>query len=146
MAGAPPSPPSVLHRMRLRIYYEDTDFSGAVYHASYLRFLERGRTEWLRELGFDQRTAFEATTRIAFVVRRLSIDYLRPARMDDVVSIETGLREARGASLVLAQGVRREEERLVEAQVTVAALAAGRPVRLPARIREALAAAQAAGP
>jgi len=132
--------------MRLRIYYEDTDFSGAVYHASYLRFLERGRTEWLRELGFDQRTAFEATTRIAFVVRRLSIDYLRPARMDDVVSIETGLREARGASLVLAQGVRREEERLVEAQVTVAALAAGRPVRLPARIREALAAAQAAGP
>ncbi len=69
----------VLHRLSLRVYYEDTDFSGAVYHASYLRFFERARTEWLRGIGFDQRTAFAAIPPLSFVVKRLSIDYLRPA-------------------------------------------------------------------
>ncbi|MFI5014776.1 MAG: tol-pal system-associated acyl-CoA thioesterase [Hyphomicrobiales bacterium] len=127
-----------LHRLSLRIYYEDTDFSGAVYHANYLRFLERARTEWVRGTGFDQRAAFDGTPPTNFIVKRLSIEYLRPARMDDVITVETRLIEARGASLVLAQNVLRGEERLVEARVTVASLSGGRPARLPRLIREAL--------
>jgi acyl-CoA thioester hydrolase len=128
----------VLHRLSLRVYYEDTDFSGAVYHASYLRFFERARTEWLRGIGFDQRTAFAAIPPVSFVVKRLSIDYLRPAHMDDVIGVETSLIEARGASLVLAQHGLRGEEMLVEARVTVVSLSGGRPVRLPRPILRAL--------
>src|SRR6516225_3980419 len=91
---------SSLHTYELRIYYEDTDFSGAVYHASYLRFFERGRTEWLRGTGFDQRAAFEAKPPVTFVVTRLSIGYSRPAYMDDVIMIETRFVEARGATIL----------------------------------------------
>jgi acyl-CoA thioester hydrolase len=133
-----PRQPPTLHSLSLRIYYEDTDFSGAVYHANYLRFLERARTEWVRGTGFDQRAAFESTPSTSFVVKRLSIDYQRPAFMDDVITVETRLIEARGASLLLAQRILRRVERLVEAQVLVASLAGGRPVRLPQLIREAL--------
>src|SRR5689334_4538384 len=110
----------LLHRYELRIYYEDSDFSGAVYHASYLRFFERGRTEWLRGTGFDQRAAFEAKPPLTFVVTRLAIAYLRAARMDDAITIDTRLRQARGASLVLAQRALRGAELLAEAEVTVA--------------------------
>ena len=127
-----------LHRFSLRIYYEDTDFSGAVYHASYLRFFERARTEWLRALGFDQRAAFEARPPVTFVVTRLSIAYRRPAHMDDVITMETELLELRGASLVLAQRALRGEEILAQAEVTVAAIRGGRPVRLPRVIAAAL--------
>jgi acyl-CoA thioester hydrolase len=132
------SEPPSLHSLTLRIYYEDTDFSGAVYHANYLRFLERARTEWVRGTGFDQRAAFAATPPLSFVVRRLSIDYLKPAFMDDVITVETRLIEARGASLLLSQDVLRGVERLVEAKVLVASLAGGRPTRLPREIVEAL--------
>jgi acyl-CoA thioester hydrolase len=132
----------VLHSYKLRIYYEDTDFSGAVYHASYLRFFERGRTEWLRGTGFDQRAAFEAKPPLTFVVTRLAIAYLRPAHMDDVLTIETQLLEARGASLVLAQRALRSEEIVAKSEVTVAALSGGRPVRLPRGILQALGAGQ----
>jgi acyl-CoA thioester hydrolase len=103
----------ILHRLTLRIYYEDTDFSGAVYHASYLRFMERARTEWVRETGFDQRAAFQALPSTTFVVRRLSIEYCKPAFMDDLITVETALTEARGASLDLAQCVKRGDELLV---------------------------------
>ena len=133
----------VLHRYELRIYYEDTDFSGAVYHASYLRFFERGRTEWLRGTGFDQRAAFEAKPPLTFVVTRLAIAYLRPAHMDDVITIETHLAEARGASLVLAQRALRGADVLAEAEVTVASLSGRRPVRLPQAIAQALGTAPA---
>ena len=132
------------HSLSLRIYYEDTDFSGAVYHASYLRFFERARTEWLRDMGFDQRTAFEARPPVTFVVTRLSIEYRRPAQMDDVITIDTDLIEARGASLVLAQRASRGEEVIAEAEITVASLSGGRPVRLPRAITQALSAATAA--
>ncbi|SED44902.1 (3S)-malyl-CoA thioesterase [Rhizobiales bacterium GAS191] len=134
--------PLALHELTLRIYYEDTDFSGFVYHANYLRFMERGRTEWLRGLGIDQHAAFAMSPPLAFVVRRMTIDYLRPARMDDLVKVETGLVEMGGASLDLTQRVRRGEDTLVEANITVACVAGGRPVRLPRLIHEVLAARQ----
>ena len=133
----------LLHRYELRIYYEDTDFSGAVYHASYLRFFERGRTEWLRGTGFDQRAAFEAKPPLTFVVTRLAIAYVRPARMDDVITIDTQLAKARGASLVLAQSAFRGAQMLAEAEVTVASLAGGRPVRLPRAVVQAIGTAPA---
>jgi acyl-CoA thioester hydrolase len=129
---------SVLHSLTLRIYYEDTDFSGAVYHANYLRFLERARSEWVRQSGFDQKAAFHATPSITLVVRRMSIEYLKPAFMDDLVTIETRLIAARGASLHLSQCALRQSELLVDAKVHVASLAGGRPTRLPRRIIEAL--------
>src|SRR6185312_14016617 len=81
------------HRLAIRVYYEDTDFSGVVYHASYLRFMERGRTDYLRLLGADQRALFEETAReapgFAFVVRAMQLDFLKPAVMDDVLTIVT---------------------------------------------------------
>ena len=120
----------------VRVYYEDTDFSGAVYHASYLRFLERGRTEWLRGLGVDQRTLFEAAPPLAFVVRRMTIDWLRPARMDELLHVDTRAVALRGASIALRQRVRRGDERLVAAEVLVACVAGGRPARLPRALAE----------
>ena len=127
-----------LHVFPIRIYYEDTDFSGFVYHANYLRYMERARTEWVRGTGFDQSAAFGASPPVSFIVKRLSMEYLRPARMDDLIEIETRLVEARGASLALAQIILRGDETLVTGDVTVVSLAAGRPARLPRLIREAL--------
>jgi acyl-CoA thioester hydrolase len=128
----------ILHRLTLRIYYEDTDALGIVYHANYLRFMERSRTEWVRQTGFDQRAAFEATPPATFVVRRMAIEYYKPAFMDDVLTIETSLIEARGASLQLDQRIKRGDELLVEAKVLVASLSGGRPTRLPHQILAAL--------
>src|SRR5580704_15419348 len=100
--------------------------------------MERARTEWVRSTGFDQRAAFAATPSLAFVVRRVSIEYLKPACMDDMLAVETRLVAVRGASLDLAQRVLRDTERLVEAKVLVASLAGGRPTRLPPQILAAL--------
>jgi len=133
-----------VHTLPLRVYYEDTDFSGVVYHASYLRFLERGRTEFIRALGIDQ-AALHAADGFAFVVRRMTIDWLRPARMDDCISIETRPLALKGASLELAQRVLRDGEVLLEATVLVAGVAGGRPVRLPADLRRRLESAANAG-
>ena len=122
------------HAITVRVYYEDTDFSGAVYHAGYLRFLERGRTELLRAAGLDQ-AGLHAATGLGFVVRRMALEFLRPARMDDLLTVATQPREVRGASMVLRQEVRRGEELLVSADVTIAAVRAGRPVRIPEELR-----------
>jgi acyl-CoA thioester hydrolase len=127
-----------VHRLPLRIYYEDTDFSGAVYHASYLRFLERGRTEFLRGAGIDQSALHAGGEALHFAVRRLLIDYHRPARMDDVVVVETRAGAIRGASLHLAQRILREDEPIATAEVLVAAIVRGKPARLPDRLRSAL--------
>jgi acyl-CoA thioester hydrolase len=127
------------HRLALRVYYEDTDFSGLVYHANYLRFLERGRTEFIRALGIDQRS-LHAETGLAFVVSRMSLVFLRPAVMDDVVLVETVTRAARGAALVLGQRLLRGEAVLIEVEVTVVTVKGGRPQRLPEAIRAAIAA------
>ncbi|GJD55461.1 tol-pal system-associated acyl-CoA thioesterase [Methylobacterium dankookense] len=127
------------HRLPVRVYYEDTDFSGFVYHASYLRFMERGRTELLRGLAGDQSDLHREAGGLVFVVRRMAIDYLKPARMDDALVVETATRELRGASMHLAQAVTRDGEILVQAEVVVACVRGDRAIRLPDSLRRALA-------
>jgi acyl-CoA thioester hydrolase len=126
------------HRFPVRVYYEDTDFSGLVYHASHLRFMERGRTELSRELGIHQRALLEDgdSGAIFFVVRAMTIDFKRPARMDDLLAVETCVEEVGAASLALAQKIWRDAELLVVARVTVAAVEGGRARRLPPDVRE----------
>jgi acyl-CoA thioester hydrolase len=130
------------HVMPVRVYYEDTDFSGAVYHASYLRFMERGRTNYLRLLGADQRGLFEQTAQeapgFAFVVRSMQIEFLKPARMDDVLQIETVPDEVKGASIVLCQRVMRGQDVLIEARVRVAFVSGGRARPIPKPLRVAM--------
>ena len=130
------------HHLQVRVYYEDTDFSGAVYHASYLRFMERGRTNFLRLLGADQRALFEATAReapgFAFMVRSMQIEFLKPARMDDVLDVVTETEEARGASISLHQQVRRGDDVLVDARVKVAFVSGGRARPIPKALRAAM--------
>ena len=137
------------HRQSVRVYYEDTDFTGIVYHASYLRFMERGRTNYLRLLGADQRALFEEVAKqapgFAFVVRSMQIDFRKPARMDDVLEIVTAPLEVKGASVVLHQRVNRDEETLVEAKVQVAFVSGGRARPTPKALRVAMQADQAAG-
>ena len=124
------------HRLVLRVYYEDTDFSGFVYHASYLRFLERGRTEWLRERGLNQGAMAE--TSLVFVVRRLEIDYRKPARMDDSLTVETSAYPPGAASMRFSQAITRDDAVTVAAEVLVAAVRDGVPVRMSADIRARL--------
>lgn len=122
------------HRLVQRVYYEDTDFSGVVYHARYLHFLERGRTDYLRLLGVEQGglLSIDGGEGLAFVVHRMEIDFRRPARMDDLLTIETRSERAGGVKLVLAQTIRRGGEELISARVVIAVInAAGRPRRLP---------------
>lgn len=128
------------HRLALRVYYEDTDFSGAVYHASYLRFMERGRTEMLRACGLNQGALMAGREGAAygFVVRDMQISFLKPARMDDWLEVETILLALGGASLDLQQIIRREETILAKARVTIACVVNGRPLRLPEGVRQAL--------
>ena len=127
------------HHMQIRIYYEDTDFSGIVYHASYLRFMERGRTNHLRLMGAEQRALFaEAETEtpgFAFVVRSMTLDFLKPARMDDVLDVVTWPLQVKGASIVLAQEVRRGHDVLLKAEVRVAFISEGRAQPIPKSIR-----------
>jgi len=127
------------HVLPVRVYYEDTDFSGVVYHASYLRFLERGRTDFLRLAGVDQSSLHADGEGLIFAVRRMTIDYFKPARMDDVLVVETHTAEVRGASLLIKQRILRRDEVIVTAEVRVAAIAGGRPARIPDGLREILA-------
>lgn len=128
------------HRIRLRVYYEDTDLAGIVYYANYLKFIERGRSDWLRDLGLDQR-ALKEDRGLVFAVRRVEADYLSPARFDDVLEITTALTGMRPARLVLTQEVLRDDLVLFRAIVTIACLdASGRPVRLPDALCSVLAA------
>ena len=116
----------------MRVYYEDTDSGGVVYYANYLRFLERARTEWLRALGFEQ-TALAAVHGVVFVVRSISLDFLKPARFDDALEVTVESVET-GASLIeLVQHVQRGGERLVTARVELACVntATFKPVRIP---------------
>ena len=132
--------------MQVRVYYEDTDFTGIVYHANYLRFMERGRTNYLRLLGADHRALFEQTAQeapgFAFVVRTMTIDFLKPARMDDVLEISTTPQEVKGASITLKQQCRRGDELLCEASVRVAFISQGRARPIPKPLRIAMKADQ----
>ena len=126
------------HILPLRIYYEDTDAQGIVYYANWLRFLERGRTELLRLIGLEH-SALRAQSGIDWVVRRCTIDYRKPARLDETVDIVTGCGEMRGASLDMIQEARRGDDLLVSAELLIACMGInGRPVRLPAEARTAL--------
>ncbi|HUD87863.1 MAG TPA: tol-pal system-associated acyl-CoA thioesterase [Xanthobacteraceae bacterium] len=137
------------HVQIVRVYYEDTDFTGIVYHANYLRYMERGRTNYLRLLGADHRALFEATEKeapgFAFVVRSMGIDFLKPARMDDVLDVVTDPEEVKGASITLRQRVMRGDELLVEAHVRVAFISGGRARPIPKPLRVAMKADQEAG-
>jgi acyl-CoA thioester hydrolase len=130
------------HLLVVRVYYEDTDFTGIVYHANYLRYMERGRTNYLRLIGADHRALFEATEKeapgFAFVVRSMNIDFLKPGRMDDVLDIVTEPEEVKGASVTLRQRVMRGDELLVSASVRVAFVSAGRARPIPKPLRVAM--------
>ena len=131
------------HMMPVRVYYEDTDFTGIVYHANYLRYMERGRTNYLRLIGADHRALFEATEKeapgFASVVRSMNIDFLKPARIDDLLEVRTNPIPGTGVRLMLRQSIHRGGETLVEAKLTVVAVtAAGKPRRLPDALREKL--------
>jgi acyl-CoA thioester hydrolase len=123
------------HRLTLRVYYEDTDLAGVVYYANYLRFIERGRSEALRELGIDQ-VAMKRDLGLVFVVRSLTVDYLSPAVFDDVLEVRTRVTRLRGASVEMGQEVWRDGGCLNRVAVTIACMdSAGRPQRLPQDVR-----------
>jgi acyl-CoA thioester hydrolase len=135
-----PKSPAV-HSLPVRVYYEDTDFSGVVQHGAYVRFLERGRTEFLRVCGVNQSALFAGASPLAFAVRRMSVDYLKAAQMDDLLSVETRVAQLGGASIGMAQRILRGDEVMVTAEVRVAVVAAGRAQRLPPEIAAKLSAA-----
>jgi len=126
------------HRFECRVYYEDTDFAGIVYYANYLKFIERGRSELVRELGIDQK-AMKRDTGTVFAVRRVEADYLKPARYDDMLTIETRVSKVSGAQFVMPQEVTCDGVALFSGIVTVVCLApTGKPTRIPADIRRKL--------
>lgn len=125
------------HRFDLRVYYEDTDLAGIVYYANYLKFIERGRSEYLRSQGIDQR-ALQAEAGLVFAVRRIEADYLAPARLDDHLCVTTVPRSLSGARIVLDQAVARGDTVLFSSVVTIVCLGSGgRPARLPAAVAAA---------
>ena len=127
------------HRLAMRVYWEDTDASGIVYYANYLKFIERGRSALLRHLGIDQ-PALWRDRGLAFVVRRCAIDYHSPARLDDLIEVETRLGDLSGAAVELLQVVRRSDSKLASAVVKLACIDRnGRPQRLPPAVKTALA-------
>jgi len=127
------------HIHSIRVYYEDTDFSGIVYHANYLRFIERARTEMLRDVDLHQ-GEIHAGESVFFVVARMSIEFLRPARMDDLLAVETRVLKLAAATLELDQRVKKGDEVLFTAKVLIAAVSGGRACRIPKNVREKLSA------
>lgn len=130
-----------VHRHPVRVYYEDTDAAGIVYYANYLKFAERARTEWLRDLGWDHRTLAEEHG-VRFAVRACRIDYLRPARLDDLLEVETRVLALTGARLALDQRVLRAGEMLCTMEIVLVALDRSlRPVRIERALPPAFVAA-----
>ena len=125
------------HRSTFRVYYEDTDLGGFVYYANYLKFIERGRTDWVRANGVDQ-IRLKRDEGLVFVVRRVEADYLRPAFFEDLLTIETRLVELGGASIVVDQSVLRGDETLFTARVVLVCVGDKGAARLPAAVRAAL--------
>ena len=130
------------HVLPVRIYFEDTDFSGLVYHASYVRFCERGRSDFLRLLGNDHRALIDGRNGrepAAFVVRRMTLEFLKPAGIDEVLVVTTSVREMTAATLVLDQVVTRGADRLFEAVVTVVLVSqSGKVLRIADGLRRVL--------
>ncbi|MDX2205210.1 MAG: YbgC/FadM family acyl-CoA thioesterase [Hyphomicrobiaceae bacterium] len=160
MPGVPPTPPPEAHRwpdlagrlieadgtrrhvLPVRVYFEDTDFSGLVYHGTYVRWCERGRSDFLRLVGNDHRALLQGVDGrepAAFVVRRMQLEYLRPARIDEVLEVVTRVKETTAATLVLDQRIGRGGTEIFTAEVMVVLVSvSGRPMRLSAALREAL--------
>jgi acyl-CoA thioester hydrolase len=130
------------HVLPIRVYFEDTDFSGLVYHATYLRWCERGRSDFLRLVGNDHRALMEgAGSRepAAFVVRRMGLEFLKPARIDEILEVTTRVKETTAATLTLDQRISRDRVELFTAEVMVVLVSAsGKPLRLSAALRQAL--------
>lgn len=127
----------MIYRYKLCVHYEDTDMGGIVYHANYLRFIERARSEWVRNLGNDQNAMKDAG--LVWVVRRIEADYLAPARFEDELEIETEVLSVSTARLTMGQLVKRGETEIFRATVTAVCMTVdGKPTRLPAEIRALL--------
>lgn len=129
------------HQLPVRVYFEDTDFSTLVYHASYVRWCERGRSDFLRLLGSDHRRLIDASDGgepAGFVVRRMTFDFYRPARIDEILLVETSVKEIAGASLTLKQQITRGGQRICEADVLVVLITvSGKPIRISQEINRA---------
>jgi acyl-CoA thioester hydrolase len=130
------------HVLPIRVYFEDTDFSGLVYHASYVRWCERGRSDFLRLVGNDHKALIEGAggrEPAAFVVRRMGLEFQKPARIDEVLEVVTRAKETTAATLVLDQRISRDGVELFTAEVTVVLISAsGKPLRLSAALRESM--------
>lgn len=130
------------HVLPIRVYFEDTDFSGLVYHGSYVRWCERGRSDFLRLAGNEHRALIEGAggrEPAAFVVRRIKLEFLKPARIDEVLEVTTRVKETTAATLILDQRISRGGTELLTAEVTVVLVSrSGKPLRLSAALREAL--------
>lgn len=123
-----------MHHFPIRVYYEDTDMAGIVYYANYLRYIERARSDWVREIGIDQNAMRDEG--LVFAVRRVEADYLIPAKFDDALQVETSVQQVSGARLVMDQVVKRGDQPLFKAVVTIVCVSdTGAPARLPANIR-----------
>jgi acyl-CoA thioester hydrolase len=139
LGGNPAEPALPIYSFPLRVYYEDTDAAGMVYHANYLKFAERGRSEMLRSFGFPHRK-LGAEDGVGFAVRRCSVDYLAPARLEDALTVDTTLAGIGAATLTVHQQIRRDGQLLVDIDMLVACIGRdGRPRRLPSALRAALA-------
>lgn len=130
------------HILPVRVYFEDTDFSGLVYHASYVRWCERGRSDFLRLVGNDHKGLFdgaEGREPAAFVVRRMTLEYLRPARIDEVLEVTTRVKEVGAAHMILDQRIHRGETELFQAEVMVVLVSvSGKPMRITRTLRQAM--------
>lgn len=125
------------HQLPVRVYYEDTDFTGLVYHANYVRYFERGRSDFLRLVGADHSLLLDREDPAAFVITRLEVDYLRPARIDDALLVRTTYDTFRGAKLTIRQSIWRGDETLARATVFAACIdLSGRPRRPPSVLVE----------
>ncbi len=126
------------HQFPVTVYYEDTDMGGIVYHANFLRFIERARSDFVRRLGVDQNAMRDAG--VVWVVTRIEADYIAPARFEDALTVETSVEKRTSARLTMAQVVRRDGQELFRAMVTAVCMdmKTGKPVRLPAEVRASL--------
>lgn len=128
-----------VHRLPARVYYEDTDFTGVVYHANYLRFFERGRSDFLRLAGVHHSALLDGPEPLAFAVNRMSLDFLKPARIDDALVVETAFETIKGPRIFITQQLTRGQEVLVTAEVQVCCISlTGKPRRPPAMLLEGL--------
>ncbi|MEM9577756.1 MAG: tol-pal system-associated acyl-CoA thioesterase [Pseudomonadota bacterium] len=129
------------HVFPIRVYYEDTDMAGIVYYANYLRYIERARSDWVREIGIDQ---LEMKSHgVVFAVRRVEADYIAPALFDDRLEVRTEMTDLTSVRMMMAQRIFRKDTLIFAAQVTIVCIGAGgKPARLPAKLRSALPAGQ----